>query len=310
LLGAGESGKTTFTKQLKSIVFGDLRNAAKCQYIPVIYGNIMYVIQSLISASQTLSIPLSQDNMEKSKILLDPQYNVQNNPNSVQIIKDIYNDGAMKDILKFYATIHYDSALYYIENIDRIFVPGYIPTEDDILRARHKTTGIQETKFEINGETFVLLDVGGQRSERRKWVQCFEGITLLIFFISLSDYDLFLYEDSDVNRMKESIRLFEELVNCRYFEHVPILLFFNKTDVFEKKIITTNITNLFPEYSGTQTNEEAREYIKMKYIDCLKRKDKEVFAHYIQATDKKCVSIIWEYVRTIFVNSQNNSIIL
>lgn len=54
-------------------------------------------------------------------------------------------------------------------DLDRLFDPGYTPTSDDILRVRSKTTGITETRFEISGLIFRMFDVGGQRSERRKW---------------------------------------------------------------------------------------------------------------------------------------------
>lgn len=54
-------------------------------------------------------------------------------------------------------------------DLDHLFTPDYKPTADDILRVRSKTTGISETRFEISDMTFRLFDVGGQRSERRKW---------------------------------------------------------------------------------------------------------------------------------------------
>lgn len=54
-----------------------------------------------------------------------------------------------------------------------MFRPNWIPTAQDTLRLRAKTTGIIETRFDINGLTFKLFDVGGQRSERRKWIGAF-----------------------------------------------------------------------------------------------------------------------------------------
>jgi len=43
-----------------------------------------------------------------------------------------------------------------------------------VLRARSKTTGITETEFEVDSTKFRMVDVGGQRSERKKWIHCFE----------------------------------------------------------------------------------------------------------------------------------------
>lgn len=39
-----------------------------------------------------------------------------------------------------------------------------------------------------------LIDVGGQRSERRKWIHCFENVTTNIFLVAISEYDQCLYE--------------------------------------------------------------------------------------------------------------------
>ena len=82
------------------------------------------------------------------------------------------------------------------ENIDRICAPDYLPTETDILRARIKTTGIAETRFSMGQLNIHMFDVGGQRSERKKWIHCFEAVTSIIFCVALSEYDQVLLEES------------------------------------------------------------------------------------------------------------------
>lgn len=91
-----------------------------------------------------------------------------------------------------------DSAVYYFTAIDRMASPNYLPTDQDILRSRVKTTGITETTFKVGELTYKLFDVGGQRSERKKWIHCFENVTALVFLVSLSEYDQMLYEDESV----------------------------------------------------------------------------------------------------------------
>lgn len=86
----------------------------------------------------------------------------------------------------------------YFNSLDRIGAPGYMPTDQDILRSRVKTTGITETSFQIGELTYKIFDVGGQRSERKKWIHCFENVTALVFLVSLSEYDQMLYEDESV----------------------------------------------------------------------------------------------------------------
>lgn len=90
-------------------------------------------------------------------------------------------------------------ALYsYFREIDRMADPNYLPIDQDILRSRVKTTGITETMFRVGELTYRLFDVGGQRSERKKWIHCFENVTALVFLVSLSEYDQMLYEDESV----------------------------------------------------------------------------------------------------------------
>ena len=54
-------------------------------------------------------------------------------------------------------------------------------------RAKQKTTGVVETQFQIQGVTLKLIDVGGQRTERRKWLHCFENVTAVIYVASLEE---------------------------------------------------------------------------------------------------------------------------
>lgn len=45
---------------------------------------------------------------------------------------------------------------------------------------------------------YRMFDVGGQRSERKKWIHCFEGVTAIIFCVAMSAYDLVLAEDEEM----------------------------------------------------------------------------------------------------------------
>jgi hypothetical protein len=52
-----------------------------------------------------------------------------------------------------------------------------------------------------------MFDVGGQRSERKKWIHCFENVTSIIFCVALSEYDQVLLEESNqVRRSTQFVR--------------------------------------------------------------------------------------------------------
>lgn len=87
--------------------------------------------------------------------------------------------------------------------------PNFSPTEQDILRARVLTSGIFETKFRVDKVKFHMFDVGGQRDERRKWIQCFNDVTAIIFVAASSSYNMVLREDYTQNRLREALDLFK-----------------------------------------------------------------------------------------------------
>ena len=80
-----------------------------------------------------------------------------------------------------------------------------------------------------------MVDVGGQRSERKRWFECFDSVTSILFLVSSSEFDQVLMEDRQTNRLTESLNIFETIVNNRVFSNVSIILFLNKTDLLEKK---------------------------------------------------------------------------
>jgi len=54
---------------------------------------------------------------------------------------------------------------------------------------------ILNTYNNYNNNYHRLFDVGGQRSERKKWIHCFEDVTAIIFCVAMSEYDQVLHED-------------------------------------------------------------------------------------------------------------------
>lgn len=88
--------------------------------------------------------------------------------------------------------------------------------------------------LEISGTMLRLVDVGGQRSERRKWAGVFEGVEVLLFLISISEYNQVLYEDETVSRFSEATTLWSSIANSRWFAKTNVILFLNKIDLFRQ----------------------------------------------------------------------------
>lgn len=99
-----------------------------------------------------------------------------------------------------------------------------------------------------------MFDVGGQRDERRKWIQCFNDVTAIIFVTAMSGYNLTLREDATQNRLRESLELFKSLWNNRWLKTISTILFLNKLDLLTEKIVAgrSKIEDFFPEFTRYQ----------------------------------------------------------
>ena len=101
---------------------------------------------------------------------------------------------------------------------------------------------------DIKGLPFWFVDTGGERSERRKWIGTFDGVTCTLFFCASSAFDQTLREDDTTNRIAESLNLFRAIVNSDWFQSTPIILCFNKVDLLAEKIKVKNIKDYFPTF--------------------------------------------------------------
>ena len=108
-----------------------------------------------------------------------------------------------------------DCAKYFLDKINIIKDDtNFQPTEQDILRARVLTSGIHETKFRVDKVKFHMFDVGGQRGERRKWIQCFNDVTANIF-VTASRYT----KNNYLNSITYSIVIDKKMKNGCYINH-------------------------------------------------------------------------------------------
>ncbi|KAF3988718.1 hypothetical protein FT663_03217 [Candidozyma haemuli var. vulneris] len=184
------------------------------------------------------------------------------------------------------------SAAYYFDNVFKFSNPSYRCSDQDVIMGRIKTTGITENDFNIKNMTFKVLDAGGQRSERKKWIHCFQDIDAVLFVLAVSEYDQTLYEDERVNRMKESLMLFEALCNSKWFKDTPFILFLNKVDLLEEKLQRSPITQYFPNFEGNPSSvNEVLDYFEGLLLN-LNRTSKPIYVHRTCATDTKAMGFV------------------
>lgn len=192
-------------------------------------------------------------------------------------------------------------ASYFLDNVERITSPGYIPTVQDVLRVRIKTTGISETRFKIGSgllsPSVCMIDVGGQISERKKWIHCFESVTTVLFCVSLSEYDQVLLEDPSQSRLLDSFLLFESIVNAKWFRNSIVVLFLNKIDLFKRKLATTPLSAYFSDYDGPSNDwERAVTFIQSKFL-ALNYSGLPIYTHFTCATDTRQIETIFAAIK-------------
>ena len=181
LLGAGEGGKSTIVKQMKIIHGSGYSTAERMHYRPIVHLNTLESLCAILQAMEKLDIHFSNPHHKgHAKRFLD----IKNDSSNVEITAEIgqlmmflWNNEAVQRC--FSRSIQYqlnDSASYFLNDLPRISSPTYIPSERDVLKSRVRTTGINETSFYCKEMLFRMVDVGGQRSQRKKWLHCFEDV--------------------------------------------------------------------------------------------------------------------------------------
>uniref|UniRef100_A0A8C7IA21 Guanine nucleotide-binding protein subunit alpha n=2 Tax=Salmoninae TaxID=504568 RepID=A0A8C7IA21_ONCKI len=355
LLGTGESGKSTFIKQMRIIHGAGYTEEDKRGFIRLVYQNIFTSMQSMIKATENLKIPFKyeQNRVGCTNTITKNQYLlhttrislVRTHPQSLTLpsslflslflsvslsvfplppqsnamlvkevdiekicgfdqpyisaIKTLWADPGIQEAYDRRREYQLsDSTKYYLTDLDRISDNNYLPTQQDVLRVRIPTTGIIEYPFDLSSIIFRMVDVGGQRSERRKWIHCFENVTSIMFLVALSEYDQVLVESDNENRMEESKALFRTIITYPWFQNSSVILFLNKKDLLEEKISYSHLVDYFPEFDGPQRDAQAgREFILKMFVDLNPDSDKIIYSHFTCATDTENIRFVFAAVK-------------
>lgn len=193
-----------------------------------------------------------------------------------------------------------DSVEYFLNNLDRISKPDYVPTNKDILHCRKATKGITEFVIPINNIPFLFVDVGGQRSQRQKWFQCFDSVTSILFLVSSSEFDQVLREDRKTNRLEEARDIFDCTVNHAAFSNVSIILFMNKHDLLVQKVANpeTDIRWYFPQFTGnSHSMQDVETFILSMFKEVKRDVKKTLYHHFTTAVDTDNIKVVFNCVK-------------
>lgn len=301
LLGSGESGKSTVLKQIKTVhkismtpeeledVKNSLkRNAHQCMVVLIEQAEkFEYKFDADESRARTLTSFEWEEDVEFSVELADHIVHLWRNS---EAIKKTYERRSEYWLL--------DATEYYFTHLERFMQDDFEPTEEDCVMARVMTTGIISTDIPIQPLKVTLVDVGGQRTERRKWIHCFDNVNAIIYVVNLAGYNSVLFEDQSMNRMEECFNLFKQTAMNPAFATTPIFVFFNKKDLFETKIKKEPITacKVFADYQGNGELMECISFIEEKFKNAVTTGKERITVYPIAARFKKDVGAVWSEV--------------
>jgi GTPase SAR1 family protein len=305
LLGTGDSGKSTIAKQMRIIYLNGFSAEEKKKWKQIIHGNILSYMKILFDQLHGFGIEYSNPESPSNEALILQA--VDSGELTLQlgaVVQSLWADEGIQATWERASEYQIsDSAAYFLPRASDFAQVNYEVTDDDVLQTRVKTSGIVEIEFTVDNELFKLVDVGGQRSERKKWIHCFQDVKAIIFVVAMSEYNLFLEENRSVNRMLESLKLFDDIVNNMWFNNTNIILFLNKKDLFEEKIQKIDLNICFKEYTEGKDYEKASSYIRQQYEGKNKtfNDKRKIYTHTTCATQTDNIKFVWNTAKKIFL---------
>ncbi|ETO27420.1 hypothetical protein RFI_09711 [Reticulomyxa filosa] len=177
-----------------------------------------------------------------------------------------------------------DNTPYFLNQISQLYINGddqcnkikredmrYVPSWDDYLRVRDQTTGVVTytitSKVQNRNWMFRLIDVGGQKSERKKWVNVFHDVGVVVYVMSLNAYDQMSNDDPRVKCFDEAFDVFRQVASNPVFQSTDFFLFLNKIDLFEEKIKDVPFTLFDSSFDDSLKNDPTGviQYVKARY---------------------------------------------
>ena len=162
LLGAGESGKSTFLKQMRILFKNGIPNHEIPFFRKTIHSNILVAIYSLCVAASDLGFSLLPENQLRavffSELITEEGADYVFDQEMGEDISALWDDPSIQ--LAFAESHRFqlsDSTTYFMEKLASISSPDYVPSLDDILHSRSKTVGICETGFDVQGTHFKMV---------------------------------------------------------------------------------------------------------------------------------------------------------
>ncbi|XP_055341666.1 guanine nucleotide-binding protein G(s) subunit alpha-like [Paramacrobiotus metropolitanus] len=355
LLGTKESGKTTIMKQMKILYGAGFNEVEKKAFVKDIRNYVKEIVQKTLHSAAAHRNGIRLERTENDRYVeyvlsLDAveaveahgpddghvplQLNGNDSHTDLDLVtpefweaaQALWTDRGFQELCGHSPQFQLlDNAKYFLDRIPLIRCPDYLPDEQDILRVRVHSTNSMETVFAIDHIRYHVFNVAGQRDQKGKWLQCFNNITAILFVLPMSGYDVVVPDEQDetqmTNRLAESLHVFAMLWNSKWLTRKTVILFLNKLDQFQEKIIRScsSLEAFFPSYkdycvpSSAMTlpgdnleSLRARYYIRHEITRITSSSNTQhvCYPHFTAAIDGEAVRRVFNDCRDIIQRSQ------
>jgi len=308
ILGIAACGKSTFLKQIEFINSEqsdkEMETFSNSEFTPIFLQNVVTGCQELIQVCMKEDLGMEEENMKHARFLININaVEVENTDTLFNKIKAVWQDKAIQKVWerKNILPLQMKNMDNLMQNLDKVRHPDFVPTREDVLMIRLRTTGVAKFNFVANKVLWEFIDVGGQKPEREKWKMVIEeGIDAVVYMAAIDEYSLLTKQDNRTN-LEFSMAVFEETMKYEQLRSIPKLLFLNKMDLFDTSIQTehgwTDFKKHFPDFHSDNLDEDtvrlATDHITSKFTKLLPA---DTFMDSVHAGC--CLKI--DYVTTIF----------
>ncbi|KAF8374890.1 hypothetical protein PRIPAC_81319 [Pristionchus pacificus] len=331
LLGGADAGKSTILKQMRILHMNGFDADEMHSFQKYLRYNLFQIFHEVAIGVEECVTDIA--NIEKNKIYrfsegiswiigIDEEQ-------EIEFLLDFIKLDCVRSFIELYPNYSTlpDNASYYIPKLPALLSANYKPTAEDILHLRIPTTSVNEINFAFSNRTIRLIDVGGQRTYRKKWIHYFDGVAAVLFVVSMAAYDQSLDEvdkmlkpvlHKDIfpveavkpkpdNRLRDSAQLFGDMLRSKYLATAAFILFLNKKDLFWKKLPIHPLGKYVNAYKGTN-NDEAAEFLKEYFLKRKSKNDKDrpIYSHFTCATDTENVEFVFKAACEIVLQKNLN----
>lgn len=192
---------------------------------------------------------------------------------------------------------HMCHAKHFFDGMPRIFLPDYLPSNQDILLCRRMTQDVKFIEFNLvpNQDTqgqdlpqsavpFRVYDVGGQKQERLQWSTVVQNVHAVVFVCAVNEYDAFVKEQGNSkNKLQQSLDVLKELLMEPVLKSAPFIIMLNKKDLLKGKVGKSKFSDYFTDYQDEEprlnTYEGVIEYFTQKIVDIISEDNPNRFAN-------------------------------